>query len=378
MKQVITILLLLQLCSKAVSAQNFYIQDGTALTTADDAVIAADNCHFENNSNGADFSKSLFTMIGNQQSNLGGNSTTTFKKLTINKPAAKVLLNGDVNINQQINFTAGNLDLNGHIITLAPAAFLNGENSNKRLTGESGGYVQITVNMNNPNMQNPGNLGLTITSMADMGSVNIQRGHAIQNNNGSPFSISRHYAVSSSNGNSFAGTLRFAYFNEELGTIDESFLQIWSSSNSLSWINRFYTGKDAVLNFIESSELTTLEKFTISPPAPGMPAGIAITNSISNKQNKPAVAEKQFNMMVLPNIISGNQQAVIKLVAQQEIKGNIVISNSAGQVIKTISTATAKGTQQIPLELSGVAAGKYYISFYTAGGFKQTVPFIRN
>lgn len=379
MKQVITMLLLLQIYSIAATAQNFFIQTGTTITTANNAVLVADNCSFENNSNSADFSNSLFTMTGNLESMLGGKGGVTFKELTVNKPATKILIMGAVNINKQINFTAGNIDLNGSIITLAPTAFLNGEKNNRRLTGENGGYVQITVNMSNPNLQNPGNLGLSVTSTANMGSVNIQRGHAIQKNAGNPFSMSRHYAIASSINNNFNGTLRFAYFNGELGTVSEPFIQIWSSADGASWINRNYTYKDGVLDFIESSDLTTLEKFTIANPAPGKPVSVANDNSSNYYQSKSKsiASDKPLNMMVLPNIISGNQQAIIKLIAQQEIKGNIIISNSAGQVIKTITT-TVTGTQQIPLELSNMAAGKYYITFYTATGFKQTVPLIRN
>lgn len=177
--------------------------------------------------------------------------------------------------------------------------------------------------MNNPNLQNPGNLGLSVTSNANMGTVSILRGHKIQSQGGLPFSIKRNYAIESSNGENFNGTMRFAYFDEELVGINESVLQIWSSIDAANWINRGFTSKDQTLNYLQSNNLTKLEWFTMSNPAPG----IGNDPSFDNRDHVTKYDRNlfKFEAQLSPNPIKQAWLACIVLIVNSKTNGRIQI-----------------------------------------------------
>src|SRR6266853_920767 len=63
---------------------------------------------------------------GGTGNNIGGNSVTTFYQLEISKGAnSKLSLLSNINIDNQVNFTSGLLDLNQKNLTLASSATLN-------------------------------------------------------------------------------------------------------------------------------------------------------------------------------------------------------------------------------------------------------------
>src|SRR5215831_13286815 len=71
---------------------------------------------------------------GNANNNIGGNAATSFYQIEIAKSASiKVLLGANVNVNSQVFFTSGLLDLNQKNLTLAGAAVLTNENENNRI-----------------------------------------------------------------------------------------------------------------------------------------------------------------------------------------------------------------------------------------------------
>ncbi|MCC7026585.1 MAG: T9SS type A sorting domain-containing protein [Saprospiraceae bacterium] len=339
--------------------QNVVIQTGTNITTTVNATVVLLNCNLQNNSNNANFSNCLLTESGSTNVTIGGTGILNFKELTINKTASTLLMNSNLSIQSKLNFQSGNVDLNGNVLSLAPLALLIGEKSSSRLIGENGGYASIDVQMNNPNFQNPGNLGLSVKTSANMGLVNITRGHKIQSQNGFPFSMKRHYNINSSNGPNFQGTLRFAYFDEEFGVNNESFIQIWSSNNGTSWLNRAFTNKNVIQNYIESSSLTVLEKFTLADPAPGIVAGptLELRNHVINQGLKP----NQLEANLYPNPLHEDQSLWLELTSNVETKGVIQMINPLGQIIKRIPFLTNNGTQKIALNINDFGKGIYVI-----------------
>ena len=340
--------------------QNVFIQTGTNVTSTVNANLVFQNCNLQNNSINANFSNCLLTESGSTNTTIGGTGVLSFKEITINKPASTLLMTSDLTIQSKLNFQSGNVDLNGHVIYLAPLALLVGEKSSSRLIGDNGGYASIDVIMNNPNFQNPGNLGLSVKSSANMGSVNITRGHKIQSQNGFPFSTKRHYSISSSNGPNFQGTLRFAYFDEEMGTNNESFIQIWSSNNGTSWLNRAFTNKNVVQNYIESSNLSVLEKFTMADPAPGIVSDPQL--EIRNHTESTGLKNSQIEAILYPNPLHDEEALWLEMTANIETKGIIQIINPLGQLINRIPFQTKIGLQKITLNLNDFGKGLYLIN----------------
>lgn len=359
MKKFILFFCTIWIISNSIAQHNIVIQSGATISTSNNAVIVFNDCNLDNASNNVSFSNSLLTENGNINTNIGGTGMLDFKQITINKPGATLKMVGDLTIQDKLIFQTGFVDLNNHILNLAPLALLKNEKSTGRLIGDNGGFASINVLMNNPNLQNPGNLGLSVTSSADMGTVSILRGHKIQTQGGSPFSIKRNYAIESSNGENFNGLLRFAYFDDELAGIDESVLQIWSSIDAANWINEGYTAKDETQNYLESSNINSLSWFTMSNPTPGIKSDPVFDYRVNKDLNK--TKQILFDAKAIPNPCIQNEPAWIELTASHEVKGIIQLINPMGEIVNTKPFQTKIGYEKFLLSTQDLIKGMYFV-----------------
>jgi len=230
MKRSIVSLLVATGIAWGACAQGLIIQPGAALKATESANIVLKNGNLVNNGS-SDLSNCNLYLTGNAAVYTGGTSTLTLGNLYINKPSSSVSLQHDLSIINNVNFINGLLLLNGHNLLLSSTGLLVGENETNHITGSNGGYVSITVNLNAPSGANPGNLGASITSSKNLGSVLIQRGHKAQTNNGSGNSILRYYNIQPSNNSSLNAVFRFTYLDAELNGLSESTLKMWKSTN---------------------------------------------------------------------------------------------------------------------------------------------------
>lgn len=366
MKNVLLGFILLLAIYKLNAQQNIVVLSGTSITTANNAVLVFENCNLNNSSINVNFTNALLTETGNLNTTIGGTGVLNFKQITMNKPAANLKMLNDLTIQDKLIFQSGNVDLNGHILELAPLALLIGEKGTSRLVGDNGGFAAINVIMNNPNLQNPGNLGLSVTSSADMGTVSILRGHKIQSQGGLPFSIKRNYAIESNNGENFNGQMRFAYFDEELAGIDESVLQIWSSIDAANWINRGYTSKDQTLNYLQSNNLSKLEWFTLSNPSPGFGSDPTLEFRDHSMKFKSGFPNLQLNLS--PNPILQQQKLCIEVIIDEELKGMIHIISPVGNLIKSQAIKTKIGLQKFLLDTDDLISGIYLVKLELENG----------
>ena len=213
--------------------------------------------------------------IGDQNVNLSGLSPINLNILEIAKPGnAKLFLQRNVNIGYSINLLNGNIDLNSNNLLLAPNAFISGEAEHTRIMGANGGYVEIIQDLNVPFGINPGNLGATITSNANLGSVTIRRGHNALSGSGLTTSINRHFNIMPDNNSSLDATVRIKYLDAELnGQLEADLVQYKSSDNGTNWSNESFTTRDGAINFVEkvghgSMSIFTLSNNTEEPPPP--------------------------------------------------------------------------------------------------------------
>jgi hypothetical protein len=175
-------------------------------------------------------------------------------------------LQSNIDVNGNIVFTSGLLDLNNNNITLSPSSLITGETENTRITGTNGGYVQITVSLNAPASVNPGNLGATISSTNNLGTTTIRRGHVSQSKTGSPnFSINRYYDISPANNSTLNATLQFNYFNAELNGITETNLWLWKSNDPTNWFASPSTdSRDSIANHVTGKKIQDFTRWTLS------------------------------------------------------------------------------------------------------------------
>jgi hypothetical protein len=229
-----------------------------------------------------------FKFTGTQNSTIGGSSMPLFNILEISKTNnSKVLLGRNISVGSSINFITGQLDLNNNNLLMTSAANISGESENNRIIGPNGGFVEITQNMNAPASVNAGNLGATITSSANLGSVTIRRGHQSQNGTGLPNSLNRYYLVTPANNSNLNATLRLRYFDAELNGQNENVLVIYKSNdNGSNWNNMSQTTRNTNANYVEKTGISNLTLQTLANDA--AVAADGVTGLVFTGQRKKA------------------------------------------------------------------------------------------
>ena len=212
---------------------------------------------------------SSIKFTGNQNSSISGTGMPLFSIIEIAKTNnAKVLLERNIGVGSFINFISGQIDLNNNNILLDPTAYIAGESETNRIIGANGGFVEITQNMNAPASINAGNLGATITSSANLGSVTIRRGHLPQSGTGLANSIQRYYTIAPQNNNNLNATLRLRYFDAELNGQNENVIVIYKSDdNGANWNNISQTTRNINADYVEKTGLSSLSLQTLSNDA---------------------------------------------------------------------------------------------------------------
>jgi len=234
-----------------------------------------------------------FKFTGTQNSMINGSSMSLFGVIEISKTNnAKVLLERNISIGGSINFISGQLDLNNNNILMTPIANIAGESENNRIIGPNGGFVEITQNMNAPASVNAGNLGATISSSVNLGSVTIRRGHLPQSGIGLATSIQRYYLITPQNNIGLNATFRFKYFDAELHGQNENTMVFYQSNdNGVNWNNLSATSRNTNANYIEKTGIASLSLQTLANNGV-LPNGV--TGLVFNGQRKKPT-EVQLN-----------------------------------------------------------------------------------
>jgi hypothetical protein len=210
---------------------------------------------------------------GNTNNSISGTQVIRFYNLELAKGTNnQVSLLRNISADNQISFTSGNINLNGFNILLSAAALLVGESESSRITGITGGYVEITNTFNAPSSANPGNLGAILTSAANMGSTMIRRGHQSQmNGTGGGNSVLRYYDITPTNNSGLNATLRFQYFDAELNGLAENIITQWKSLNTINWANQGFNTRNTASNYVEKTGIPDFSRWTLSTPGNALP-----------------------------------------------------------------------------------------------------------
>ncbi|MBK6936811.1 MAG: T9SS type A sorting domain-containing protein [Chitinophagaceae bacterium] len=247
-----------------ISGQGILNTSGTNLVANGTAKIVLNNAGFTNNGIfSAGNSDMIFTgNTSTANSFIAGSAGTEFYNLVLNKSVNGLQLNRSVAVSNSVVFNSGDsLFLNNNILDLGSTGNLTGETENKRVTGRTGGYIQVTPLLNAPTDINPGNLGFKVTSTANLGNTIIKRGHQQQSGR----SIYRYYDVTPLNNSGLAATVNLCFFDAELAGLSEANLAIFYSSNGgTAWTNLGENGIDQSLNYVTVNNIDVLNRFTLS------------------------------------------------------------------------------------------------------------------
>lgn len=219
------------------------------------------------------------------QSEIGGTGIYTFNNLTINKATNDVQLAANITVNNQIKMTSGNLDLVANNLTLGTAnGTIIDESENSRITSASTGQVIKSMDLNMPSFINPGNMGIIISSSANLGQTEIRRGHNHQTlPTGS--SIFRHFTITPTNNTGLDASLTFHYLEGELNGITENALVLLENNNG--WIIDGFDNRNTTNNTVSFSGYDALYQYTLGMEVEdadmdGIPFGMDNCPNIAN------------------------------------------------------------------------------------------------
>jgi hypothetical protein len=281
------------------------ISSGTHWVNSGNANLVVSNLDFVNDGSFSGAGSMKFT--GNQNSTISGTNLPGLNILEVSKTNnAKIVLQRNIGISYSINFISGLLDLNNNNILLDPGANLAGESENSSIIGSNGGFVEITQNLNAPLAANPGNLGATFTSSANLGSVIIRRGHLVQTGTGLNVSVQRYYLIVPQNNSGLNATLRLKYFDAELNNQNENILVTYQSNdNGANWTNLSQSNRNTNADYVEKTALNSLFLETLSNDTSSGPVSGLVLNA---NRKKPTEVELMWSTVTETNMLGFDVQ----------------------------------------------------------------------
>lgn len=223
----------------------------------------------------------ILKATGTGPGNIGSAGTLAIRELQVNKTAgASVVLQSPLFVSEGVFFNSGYLDLNGDNLVLADTGMLVNESSSSYALGNSGGAVQISVNLDAPLAENPGNLGLVITSGASWGNTVIRRRHQAFTGPGGGSSIQRSYEIVPANNTGLNAFLRMYYLDNELNSLNEGALDFFRSDNGgAQWTNIGSSGRNTTQNFVNVNGVQSMSLFTLSTTNNPLPVTFSKLNA---------------------------------------------------------------------------------------------------
>lgn len=224
-------------------AQGIDIRENAHFIVNREAYIVVQDGHLTNNGNFTS-DASIVLFIGNANSSdmqISGDSLTSFHQLVINKTTNGIQLGADIEIDDSLKMVSGDLDMNGFDINLGSSGSIYGESNTNRIWGTAGGEISYTTTINAPSSYRPANLGIELTSSQSFGMTTIKRGHARKTSD-TGYGIYRYFDISPTNNSNLDATFVYHYFENELGGIIESELDLWRYDGSV------WESQGAVLN----------------------------------------------------------------------------------------------------------------------------------
>lgn len=297
------------------------------MTVTGNPSIVIENGHFTNN---GQFQAAQSTLIlqghTTAAASVGGSAVTTFYNLEVQRPEAGAILNADINVANELRMNGGLLELNLHQADLQFTGNIINENEQNRITGLNGGSVKRSVLLNAPMQTNPGNIGMSISSLANMGLTTIIRQH-IPGTDGARRSIARSYQVSVENNVDLNATIRMQFFVAELNGLSEDELSQWNSNDQSNWTDSNRDALSTTGKWVEKSGYQSFENYYTLGGIIGQPLPLDLIWFTAKEQNNKVLLDWELakNNLAVGNIqversataANGSFQAIATLQEQE-------------------------------------------------------------
>ena len=271
LQRTILLIVIAGLAAFPLQAQGITIGSGTIFSLGGATLMVPNDW-----SNSGTFTAGSGTVIFNGASGnqtIANSAGETFNNITVSKSAGDVQLLNNITVNGTLTLTGGDVDLNGHTITLGTTAMLS-ETAGNTVKGISG-----TISTTRTLGANPGNvagLGLNISSSPALGSTTIAREHATYTN-GSHGSITRSFNVTPAVNSSLNVTVVFHFDDSELNGLTKSQLLMCSSTDGGTNWGQVGGTLDTINNTMTISGINTFSLMTLSTNLAQAPVVAAAT-----------------------------------------------------------------------------------------------------
>ncbi|HZE84395.1 MAG TPA: T9SS type A sorting domain-containing protein [Puia sp.] len=331
-----------------LSAQGLHITPGLHLVVSGAPSLVFNNASLINNGNfSADSSSVLFTGDGaTAGSFIGGGNPIAFYNLAINRSFSDLQLNNNVTVGGRVTLNGGNLLLNNYTLDLGSSGSISGETNNSCITGVNGGVIRAVAVLNAPHAVNPGNIGVEISSDADLGLTVITRGHLQQSNSSGQTSINRYFDFAPERNSGLQATLRFFYLDGELADKNKNGLALYSSMQGRDKWSLWGRDKtDPAENWIVKSNIDQLHRFTLA---------MTPSNTVTEPGRGAAV-------QIFPN--PSHDVFTLALFSDKEKKEFISLYDLSGHLLERKEVYCKAGLNSIAWNIAGYAGGVYYLGF---------------
>jgi hypothetical protein len=340
--------LLLAVSGLAGHAQGLQLTPGVHWVVNGPSQLILHNASLINNGNFiADSGTVVFTSdTGSAGAFIGGVNPVAFYQLTIGQSANDLQLNNNAFVTGRITLDSGNLELNDYLLDLGSSGSIVGERNEARITGARGGAVRVTRVLNGPHSVNPGDIGVEITSEADLGTTVITRGHFQLSNSSGETSIQRWFDIAPETNTNLHASLRFFYLNDELAGKNKSTLSLFSGDEmNNTWTWRGKDGADADSNWVLKTNIDQLHRFSLA---------IGSTNAFSKTRGTITA------LQIYPT--PSHNEFTLQFVSEKNGNGVIFLYDQWGHLLEEKKGYWQAGVTTINWNIGKYAAGVYYLS----------------
>jgi hypothetical protein len=277
---------------------------------------------------------------------VGGDQPVNFYNLVINKSSNDVQLNNHAAVSDSIIMQRGNLQLNNYTLDLGSTGRIEGERDSCRITGAEGGLVTVSAILRSPRAVNPGNIGVEVTSEADLETTLIQRGNVQQTNAHGWTSIQRYFDISPTANTDLPATLRFFYLDSELADkIKEQLVVFSSGGEGANWTQWGKDAADPVQNWVAKANINQWRRFTLSIPE----KNVSATNTSATQ-----------SIQLYPN--PSNDLFIVAFNSEKGGEQVFSLYDEMGQLLEQRIVTAMAGANTISWNIGKYAAGVYFLS----------------
>lgn len=362
MKQIMLLFLITGWVTNAFCQNTLGISGGAQLHSSGGAFIVLHGSNLVNDGILQTDDAGIVLFTGSKNSSFSGMGHTQLGHLRLQLENTNTLdMQSDVYITNEVNFSGGRLNLNDAAILLGSTGTLNGESETSHAFTQGVGTIQAIRALNAPAGVNPGNLGAVISSASNLGSTTIVRGHATQTDATGRQSIGRYYIITPTNNTNLDATLRFTYLPSEVNGSEPDKLSLWKNTGNAngiadpamgvrttgnlgsSWSNAGYNTRGTNQDYLERSGIQSFTSWTLFD---------------ASALSKSAPFTGLFALYPNPAV----DQTMLNISSHAASKASLRLIDGNGVVVRQKEVTLQSGTNQVSIDLSGLARGVYTLN----------------